>query len=178
MSRIVFDSAIADRLEVAYAARDILRRRELVYAALQPQPGQPVRTIRTLTGIDASGDGGLLDLAVSPSFPEDGLIYAYLTTATDNRVVSFTLTGPLTPVLTGIPKGPTDNTGRLLFDQTGMLYVGTGDAGQPALAESATSLAGKVLTLPDDVVVLPGHGEQTTIGRERATNPFLAELAR
>jgi glyoxylase-like metal-dependent hydrolase (beta-lactamase superfamily II) len=39
------------------------------------------------------------------------------------------------------------------------------------------SLAGKVLTLPDDIVVLPGHGEQTTIGRERATNPFLQELA-
>ena len=38
------------------------------------------------------------------------------------------------------------------------------------------SLAAKVLTLPDDVVVLPGHGGQTSIGRERATNPFLLEL--
>ncbi len=38
------------------------------------------------------------------------------------------------------------------------------------------SLATKVLTLPDDIVVLPGHGEQTSIGRERATNPFLADL--
>ncbi len=38
------------------------------------------------------------------------------------------------------------------------------------------SLRTKVLTLPDDVVVLPGHGEQTSIGRERATNPFLLEL--
>ena len=38
------------------------------------------------------------------------------------------------------------------------------------------SLRDKVLTLPDDVVVLPGHGEQTTIGRERATNPYLLDL--
>jgi glyoxylase-like metal-dependent hydrolase (beta-lactamase superfamily II) len=38
------------------------------------------------------------------------------------------------------------------------------------------SLRAKVLTLPDDVVVLPGHGEQTDIGRERRTNPFLLEL--
>ena len=38
------------------------------------------------------------------------------------------------------------------------------------------SLRDKVLTLADDVVVLPGHGEQTSIGRERATNPFLLEL--
>jgi hydroxyacylglutathione hydrolase len=38
------------------------------------------------------------------------------------------------------------------------------------------SLATKVLPLRDDVVVLPGHGEQTSIGRERATNPFLQDL--
>jgi glyoxylase-like metal-dependent hydrolase (beta-lactamase superfamily II) len=38
------------------------------------------------------------------------------------------------------------------------------------------SLATKVLPLADDVVVLPGHGEQTSIGRERATNPFLLDL--
>ena len=39
------------------------------------------------------------------------------------------------------------------------------------------SLREKVLTLADDIAVLPGHGEQTSIGRERATNPFLLELA-
>jgi hydroxyacylglutathione hydrolase len=38
------------------------------------------------------------------------------------------------------------------------------------------SLRDKVLTLPDDIVVLPGHGEQTSIARERATNPFLLDL--
>lgn len=38
------------------------------------------------------------------------------------------------------------------------------------------SLTTKVLPLNDDIVVLPGHGEQTSIGRERATNPFLLDL--
>lgn len=38
------------------------------------------------------------------------------------------------------------------------------------------SLRDKVLPLADDVVVLPGHGEQTSIGRERVTNPFLLDL--
>jgi len=38
------------------------------------------------------------------------------------------------------------------------------------------SLTDKVLPLADDIVVLPGHGEQTSIGRERATNPFLQDL--
>jgi glyoxylase-like metal-dependent hydrolase (beta-lactamase superfamily II) len=40
-----------------------------------------------------------------------------------------------------------------------------------------SSLA-KTLTLPDATVVLPGHGPQTTIGAERATNPFLSGLQR
>jgi glyoxylase-like metal-dependent hydrolase (beta-lactamase superfamily II) len=36
----------------------------------------------------------------------------------------------------------------------------------------------KTLTLPDATVVLPGHGPQTTIGAERAANPFLTGLER
>jgi glyoxylase-like metal-dependent hydrolase (beta-lactamase superfamily II) len=39
------------------------------------------------------------------------------------------------------------------------------------------TLATKVLPLADDIVVLPGHGEQTSIGRERATNPYLLDVA-
>jgi hydroxyacylglutathione hydrolase len=35
------------------------------------------------------------------------------------------------------------------------------------------SLHGKVLALPDETIVIPGHGELTTIGEERETNPFL-----
>jgi glyoxylase-like metal-dependent hydrolase (beta-lactamase superfamily II) len=40
-----------------------------------------------------------------------------------------------------------------------------------------TSLRDVVLPLDDATVVLPGHGPATTIGRERATNPYLAEAA-
>jgi glyoxylase-like metal-dependent hydrolase (beta-lactamase superfamily II) len=39
------------------------------------------------------------------------------------------------------------------------------------------SLAQKVLPLRDDTTVLPGHGPATTIGRERASNPFLQGLS-
>ena len=38
------------------------------------------------------------------------------------------------------------------------------------------SLKRVALPLPDDTIVLPGHGPQTTIGRERASNPFLRGL--
>src|ERR671933_371675 len=38
------------------------------------------------------------------------------------------------------------------------------------------SMAAKILPLPDDVQVLPGHGDTTTVGQERVTNPFLLGL--
>jgi hydroxyacylglutathione hydrolase len=44
----------------------------------------------------------------------------------------------------------------------------------PAILDSLSRVC---LTLPDGTRVLPGHGPQTTIGAERATNPFLAGLA-
>src|ERR1700756_4815754 len=37
------------------------------------------------------------------------------------------------------------------------------------------SLHGPVLALPDETTVIPGHGPITTIGEERASNPFLAK---
>lgn len=40
------------------------------------------------------------------------------------------------------------------------------------------SMRTRVLDLPDEVRVLPGHGPETTVGRERRTNPFLAGLGR
>ena len=98
-----------------------------------------------MSGIDTSGDGGLLGLALSPSFTEDGLLYAYVSTATDNRVVRFPIGGKPNPVLTGIPRGATDNGGGLWFAPDGTLFVGTGDTGRPELAADPQSLAGKVL---------------------------------
>ncbi len=47
-----------------------------------------------------------------------------------------------------------------------------GDHGQ-----MLASLRDKILVLDDETVVLPGHGPQTTIGRERASNPFLHGIA-
>ena len=105
----------------------------------------PAQELMTLPGIDTAGDGGLLGLALSPTFPEDGLFYAYVSTATDNRVVRFPMGGTPNPVLTGIPRGETHNGGGLVFAPDGTLFVGTGDTGNPALAQDPASLAGKVL---------------------------------
>jgi glucose/arabinose dehydrogenase len=118
--------------------------------------------------VDSGGDGGLLGLALSPTFPEDGLVYAYVSTATDNRVVRFPLGGTPNPVFTGIPRGEVDNGGGLLFGPDGTLYVGTGDTGDPALAEDPASLAGKVLAI--DVFGQPvGNGPVLSRGHQDVT---------
>jgi hydroxyacylglutathione hydrolase len=55
--------------------------------------------------------------------------------------------------------------------------VGRVDLPGGSWSDMLGSLRDVVLPLDDETVVLPGHGPATTIGRERATNPYLAEAA-
>nr|WP_034237699.1 PQQ-dependent sugar dehydrogenase [Saccharomonospora iraqiensis] len=109
--------------------------------------------------VTAGGDGGLTALTLSPSYAEDRLVYAYVTTDTDNRVVRFAEGRPAKPVLTGIPKGESGNGGALLATDGDTLLVATGDAGDPAAARDAGSLAGKVLRI--DTSGAPAEGNPT-----------------
>ncbi len=54
--------------------------------------------------------------------------------------------------------------------------IGRTDLPGGSFEQLMESMATRVLTFPDDTRVLPGHGETTTIGRERAANPFLRAL--
>ena len=61
------------------------------------------------------------------------------------------------------------------------LFAGSiGRTDQPggSFEDLMESMREKILPLDDDIAVLPGHGPTTTVGQERATNPFLAELLR
>ena len=64
-------------------------------------------------------------------------------------------------------------SGDLLFAGS----IGRTDLPGGSWEEMQTSLLRVPLALPDETVVRPGHGPDTTIGRERATNPFLLDLA-
>ena len=105
--------------------------------------------VATVTGVVPQGEGGLLGLAVSTSYATDTWVYAYYTSASDNRIVRFRLSNPATQqvLLAGIPMAGNHNGGRLAFGPDGMLYAGTGDAGDPNRAQSTTSLGGKILRL-------------------------------
>jgi glucose/arabinose dehydrogenase len=97
--------------------------------------------------VNASGDGGLMDIALSPTYKQDGLMYAYISTPSDNRVIRIAEGDIPKDILTGMPKGATGNRGALIFTSRTTLVVLTGDAGNPATAADPGSLGGKVLRI-------------------------------
>lgn len=100
--------------------------------------------------VDASAGGGLTGLVLSPAYEEDRLVYAYTSTAQDNRVVRIADGEPPEPVLTGIPRGP---GGALAVDVDGSLLVATGNAG----GTDPASLAGKLLRVDTFGRPAPGN---------------------
>jgi glyoxylase-like metal-dependent hydrolase (beta-lactamase superfamily II) len=53
--------------------------------------------------------------------------------------------------------------------------IGRTDLPGGSMDKIMKSLHGKLMALPDEVVVIPGHGVATTIGEERETNPFITD---
>jgi glucose/arabinose dehydrogenase len=108
-----------------------------------------------------AGEAGLLGVAVSPDFASDRLVYLYVTTEEDNRIVRAPYEGgelgDLEVILDGIPNGFIHDGGRLEFGPDGSLYASTGETGEPELAQDRDSLGGKVLRVTPDGEPAPGN---------------------
>jgi glucose/arabinose dehydrogenase len=120
-----------------------------------------VTEVGTIDGVEHGGEGGLLGVAVSPTFDTDRRLYVYYTTAQDNRIATVDLAdGALANQqvgFTGIGKAGIHNGGRLAFGPDGLLYVGTGDAGDRPSAQDPNALGGKILRLTPDLQPAPGN---------------------
>jgi glucose/arabinose dehydrogenase len=124
---------------------------------LTPGGGAP-RAVYEVPGVVPGGEGGLLGLAVSPDFAADNLVYAYFTAARDNRIARFRLDGgPAEVIFTGIAKAGNHNGGRLAFGPDGLLYAGTGDAGDTSRSQDPASPNGKILRLTPAGGPAPGN---------------------
>lgn len=129
--------------------------------------------IATISGTRESGEGGLLGIAIHPEFEKNGYVYLYYTYSesgnnTLNRVVRMTYKDKKLAdekiIVDAIPGASNHDGGRIKFGPDKMLYIGTGDAGEPSLSQDANSLAGKILRVTE-------NGEAPSSG-----NPFNSRL--
>jgi glucose/arabinose dehydrogenase len=109
-------------------------------------------------------EGGMLGVTVDPNYFDNNYIYLYYTynefLSASNKVVRYVVTDGIVTedkvLIDGIPAGPFHDGGRIQFGPDGKLYITTGEAGNPELAQDLNSLGGKILrinsdgTIPDD----------------------------
>jgi glucose/arabinose dehydrogenase len=126
-----------------------------------------VTELGTIGEAAPQGEGGLLGVAVSPTFDQDRTLFFYVSSADDNRVVTATLDkgglSDTTPILSGIPLGSIHDGGRIEFGPDGFLYVSTGETGNPPLAQERDNVAGKILRITPKGKPAPGNPFGTEI---------------
>lgn len=121
------------------------------------EPGKPPQLLATVEAARQS-EAGLLGLALSPNFGQDGHFYIYYTYreggSLKNRVVRLTeqegkAVNPVV-IIEDIPGAGIHDGGRLRFGPDRKLFITTGDAAQQGLAQEPRSVAGKLLRLNPD----------------------------
>ncbi len=117
-------------------------------------PSDPLAYIR----VDQIGEGGLLGLALHPNFTSNHKMYIYHTYSNASGIFNKVLllienknkiVDSMT-IVDGIPGGKFHDGGRIKFGPDKKLYITTGDAEKPELAQDKKSLAGKILRVNDD----------------------------
>ncbi|MFP3939412.1 MAG: PQQ-dependent sugar dehydrogenase [Thermoanaerobaculia bacterium] len=124
---------------------------------------EPVASVEA----EAVGEGGLLGIALHPEFESNRTFFLYVTVgargAPKNRLERWRLAPDARSatregiVVDDVPAARYHNGGRLRIGPDGMLWVGTGDAGEPERAQDRRSLAGKLLRLSPDGEVPPDN---------------------
>lgn len=125
-----------------------------------------VATVATLSKVQEIGEGGLLGIILHPDFSKNNYVYLYYTYSgsgndTLNRVVRMKFENNKLSneqiIVDKIPGASNHNGGRIKFGPDKLLYITTGDAQEPSLAQNTSSLAGKILRVTDEAKPAPGN---------------------
>src|SRR5438309_673831 len=140
--------------------------------------------------VDFSGERGLLGIAFDPNFATNHYLYVYYTVATSpihNRVSRFTAAGdaaaPGSEIvileLNNLSAATNHNGGAIHFGPDGKLYIGVGENGNGANAQTLSNLLGKMLRInADGTIPTDNPFYNTATGNNRAIwalglrNPF------
>jgi glucose/arabinose dehydrogenase len=133
----------------------------------------------SVEGVRERGEGGLLGMTLHPNFEQNRYAYLYMSSpsgdGTTNRVIRYryqdeTLTEDRV-IIDGIPGAIYHDGGRMEFGPDDLLYVTTGDATEPAIAQDRDSLGGKILRLNDDGSTPTGNPFGTAVYSYGHRNP-------
>ncbi|MFA7326124.1 MAG: PQQ-dependent sugar dehydrogenase [Candidatus Kapaibacterium sp.] len=130
---------------------------------VNPETGEMKQVLDITSDVITGSERGLMGMALSPTFSDDGyayLSYTYQGNGTIVKIVRYKYNGTelIEPaiILDNIMGAGNHDGCRLAFGPDGMLYITTGDAQNTSLAQTLTSLNGKVLrinpdgSIPDD----------------------------
>jgi glucose/arabinose dehydrogenase len=138
-----------------------------------------INTVVTPPDVVPAGEGGVMGVAVDPSFASNRFLYTCYTTGGDNRVVRWQVNNTLngvngggTALVQGMAKSNVHNGCRIRFGPDGKLWVTMGDATVGTAPQDLNSLNGKVLRVNSDgsapgdnpFVGQPGDDRVYTIG--------------
>lgn len=134
----------------------------------------------SIEGVVQQGEGGLHGITVHPEFEKNNFIYLYFTylangNDTFNRVVRYKLIDNKLEgqeiIVDKIPGALFHDGGRIKFGPDKYLYITTGDAQEPSLAQDKNSLAGKILRVADEGKAASGNPFNTLIYSYGHRNP-------
>lgn len=124
-----------------------------------------------------AGEGGLLSVAFHPQYATNGRFFVYVTVTSGDTVVreyqrssnpDVAVATPVATLLTQPNSGGGNVGGTVLWGPDGMLWVGTGDGGNPPDAADLTSRRGKILRVDPDH---PGTAPANNLGG--AADPYV-----
>ncbi|MCW2813380.1 MAG: gdhB 1 [Nocardioides sp.] len=139
--------------------------RDSAEISLVPAGGGEPTVVGAVDGVRAEGESGLLGLALSP---DESTLFAYRTGESENGVVAMTWDGTRLgapeELVSGIPGGASFHQGgALVVGPDELLYLGTGDNGEPSDSQDPDSLSGKVLRYTLDGDATPDNPSGTAV---------------